>query len=129
MKLGATAAAVAIALLVFWYMTGSPQHYVCKGVITGNGTDDSRPSGEISAIFDVIPGLNRQLFGSEDYGHVAIHNHRHMLRIRSISVPNVILTGEGRAFGVFDRVSRRLIMNTGQEEYDLICRETNPAAI
>jgi hypothetical protein len=129
-KWGGIALAVVAALIV-WHMAGSSQHFVCRGVITENATKNSRPSGEISLRFEVTPALNRKLFGSEDYGLVAMNvlDQQHLLlTINHITASNVFLSREG-VFGMFDRISRRLVLNDGLQAYDLICRETRPAKI
>jgi hypothetical protein len=45
---------------------------------------------------------------------------------RSSSLP---ASGRDRGFGMLDCVSRHLRANTGEVEYDLVCRETTPTRL
>jgi hypothetical protein len=121
---------VTLALLAY-FMSGTPAYFSCSGKMTANGSDQSQIANELSFKTEMVPWLNSVLFKPDYLGIAAFDSHKLYLHVFDVTDVNVMVKSAsgGKALGVFDRVSRRLMLNDGAYAYDVICKPTESIKI
>jgi hypothetical protein len=114
---------VALAVLAY-FMSGTPAYFSCSGKMTANGSNQSQAVNDISLKTEMVPWVNSVLFKPDYLGIAAFDSHKLYLHIVDVTDVNVMMKSAsgGKALGVLDRVSRRLMLNDGADAYDVICK-------
>lgn len=99
--------------------------------MTANGSEQSEAANQLSLKTEMVPWLNSVVFKPDYLGTAAFDSHKLYLHIFDVTDVNVMMksASEEKAVGVFDRVSRRLVLNDGAYAYDVICEPTESVDI
>ena len=110
-----------ISAVYFLTIYSTSHDFVCAGKRTSNGMQTSNNAKDISVRLVQWPIIQRT-FGTRQ-GMVFFKSRTELFYITNENDINITFQGENeKSLGIFDRISKRLLLNTGYEEFDLICK-------
>lgn len=120
---------LALALFATVSCSSRPSHFVCDGTrwAVDEAPHDVR---NISATLELVPDINRLIFGTQHYGLLKVDSHRFLFEVARRSSEKLYFSQGGEAAptegGYFDLINGEMYFAVRDGIYHLQCRSATP---